>query len=179
MRKAVLLLGLMLPGLCQAQQSASFKIEEQTFNAGGHPRGGMELSSPGHLISLGALGRGMTILELSSTSYTMSASFAGLNPPPGEVANVRFTGPLSLAWDRERSVGTYNLYLESVTVPFDPGYGTCQASGITTELETIAATPPPGEAIFILVTAQNRLGEEGVKGASSAGILRDNTNACP
>jgi len=179
MRKAVLILGLILPGLCPAQQSASFKIEEQTFNAGGHPLDGTEISSTGHRISLGALGQGVTLLELSSASYSMHAGFVGLNPPPGEVANVRFSDTVTLAWDRERSVGTYNLYLESVTAPFDPGYGTCQASGITTELGTIAATPPPGEAIFVLVTAENRLGEEGVKGASSAGILRDNTNACP
>ena len=107
------------------------------------------------------------------------SGFLAAYPPPGEVLNVSFTDSTSLIWGAERSVGAYNLYQGSVMNPFDPNYGICQQSGITTESATIAATPAPGDAIFVLVTAENRLLEEGTKGPDSAGSQRNNINACP
>ena len=47
--------------------------------------------------------------------------------------------------------------------------GTCQVAGISTETTTVSATPPRGDALFILLTAENRLAEEGTKGPDSAG----------
>ncbi len=179
MRKAALLFGFLLPAVALAQQSASFKIEEHTFNAGGHPRGGTVVSSASYQMTLVAIGESATLLELTSAGFSMTPGFAGLNPPPGEIANLRFDDETSLVWDLERSVGAYNLYQGSITDPFDPGYGTCAAAGIATESATITATPPAGEALFILVTAENRLNEEGTKGSNSDGLERDNSNACP
>jgi hypothetical protein len=116
---------------------------------------------------------------LGGASYQVSGGFIASYPPPGEVVNVRFTDSTTLVWGAERSVGSYSLYQGSVSSPFDPNYGSCQTTGIATETTTVTATPSAGDAVFLLVTAENRLGEEGTKGPDSAGATRDNTNPCP
>jgi hypothetical protein len=41
------------------------------------------------------------------------------------------------------------------------------------------AVPDPGQGFFYLVTARNRLAEEGTKGSTSAGVPRSNAFPCP
>jgi hypothetical protein len=43
---------------------------------------------------------------------------------------------------------------------------------------TDPASPPPDSIYFYLVTAENRLGEEGTKGYSSSGVERHGSD-CP
>ena len=180
MRRAIVLLGLLLAcGAPLAQQSASHRLEEHTFNAGGHPLDGMVLTSATFRMTLGAIGQGASIASPSSASFLMTPGFIGTYPPPWEVVNVRFTDATTLAWDGERSAGVYNLYLGSVSAPFDPLYGLCHAAGIPVPTVVVSAAPAAGEALFILVTVENRLDEEGTKGTDSAGSARDNSNACP
>lgn len=179
MRRTAVILGLLLPGLALAQQSASFKIEEPVFNAGGHPVNGSVLVSASYRLSLGAIGESVATGGPASASFGLDGGFVAAYPPPGEVTNVRFLDPTTIAWDGERSVGVYNLYQGAVSVPFDPGYGTCLTPGISTESAAVSASPAPGQVLFILLTAENRLGEEGTKGITSASVARDNSNPCP
>ena len=109
----------------------------------------------------------------------MAGGFFDVYPPPLEVPNVRFSDATTLLWDRERSVGVYNLYQGTVGNPFDPSYGTCQLAGIPGETTTLAATPDVGEALFVLLTAENQLGEEGTKGKDSSDSERPNPLPCP
>jgi hypothetical protein len=169
-----------IPGdLALAQTSTSYSLEENVFNAGGHPISGTVLTSSSFRLTLGAIGDGVIAADSVSSSFSMGGGFVRAYPPPGEVTNVRFLDPTTLVWDGERSVGVYNLYQGAVLVPFDPAYGGCQTPGITTEAVIVSATPQPGQALFILLTAKNRLGEEGAKGSSSEGGTRDNSNPCP
>ena len=46
-------------------------------------------------------------------------------------------------------------------------------------LNLLAAPVPAGNGYFYLVTARNRLWEEGTKGSSSAGAQRANPAPCP
>lgn len=181
MKRVVCLLAFLavMAGTAMAQQSANFKLEEHTFNAGGHPDGSVP-ASPNAQLTLGSVGQGATFQILSSASFAMEIGFSGSFPPPGEVSNLRFIDATTVMWDAERSVGSYNLYLGTVLNPFDPFYGTCQTSGIMTETTTVSAVPmSPGDALFILVTAQNRINEEGTKGTNDTGSERDNSNPCP
>jgi hypothetical protein len=162
-----------------AQQSPSFQLEEHTFNAGGHPTGGTALSSTSFWLTLGALGQGVAAPGLASASFAMDGGFIATYPPPGEVESLRFADETTLAWDGERSVGDYGLYQGLITEPFDPDYGICQPPGIDGQTTTVAATPGLGETLFVLVTARNRLGEEGSKGFKTDGQERDNPVACP
>ena len=93
--------------------------------------------------------------------------------------DLRFTDPSTLEWDPERSTGVYNLYQGDVTDPWDPDYGLCVQSGLGSETATVAGTPSVGQALFILVTAENLLFEEGTKGTDTAGATRPNTMTCP
>ena len=179
MKRAIFLLALALSSGALAQQSPSFKLEEHALNAGGHPQDGTVLTSASFRLTLGAIGEIVTAVDPSSASFSLTAGFTGSYPPSAEVANVRFTNATTLVWDAERSVGVYNLYQGSVTNPFDPNYGLCQAAGIPVETVSVSSVPPRGRALFILVTAENRLAEEGPKGSDSAGSPRDNSNPCP
>jgi hypothetical protein len=179
MRQAIFLMALLLPGLAAAQQSPSHKLQEHTFNSGGHPQGGSSLGSASFRLTLGAIGQGISGIGPSSASFGIDAGFVSTYPPPREVGGVLFTDATTLVWDAERSVGAYNLYQGSVTAPFDPGYGTCQIEGIQSLTTTVPAMPSPGDALFILMTAENRLREEGTKGPDSAGSERDNPSPCP
>ena len=162
-----------------SQSSANFKLSEQVLNAGGNPSGGTVLSSPSFRISLDAIGDSVTGAALSSSAWRMDAGFVSGYPPPGEVLGLRFgPGRTTLLWNAERSVGSYNLYKGSLFA-FLPDYGVCTQSGLTAETATDAAVPPAGAGAFYLVTARNRLAEEGTKGFASSGVERSHGVPCP
>lgn len=166
-------------GDADAQTSARFDLEESAFNAGGHPSDGAVPQSASFRLSLGALGHGVAGASLSSASFASDAGFAAAYPPPGEVVGLRFDDAQTLAWDPERSVGSYDVYRDALANLGGLGYGACLAGGLTAANLVDADLPPAAGGFFYLVTASNRLNEEGTKGFDGAGAERPNPSPCP
>jgi hypothetical protein len=179
MRRAIVTLALLLGGTLLAQESTSYKLSEHTVNAGGYPKDGEVLHSTSFRMTLSAIGDNLTPTNLSSSNYQINGGLVGSYPPPGEVANLQFTDATTLLWDVEPTRGNYNLYSGDVTQPFDPNYGVCQPPRIPTETTAFAATPALGEALFVLITVDNLIDEEGTKGTRSDGMERPNPVPCP
>jgi hypothetical protein len=174
------LVGLMAVGLAAAQTSTNYKLEEHTFNAGGHPESGTVLTSAGYRMTMDALGESIVGRDLSSASYSMDGSFGAGYPPPGEALNLRFTNATTLVWDPEESVGVYNLYRDWLSTLSGLAYGNCEQQALSDETATDSDTPTPvGRGFFYLVTAENRLNEEGTKGQDSSDDERPNPSPCP
>ena len=173
----VLILLLALPAL--AQQSASYKLEEHVFNAGGHPENGTYLTSATYRIRLDALGDAVAGTALAGASFHMDAGFVPAYPPPGLVGGLHFPDHDTMAWDSEKSVGVYNLYRDLVSNLLSLGYGNCEQHSLTGATAVDATSPPSSDGYFYLVTAENRLGEEGSKGSDSGGTQRANPAPCP
>ncbi len=150
-----------------AQQSANYKLSDHTFNAGGHPEGGTVLTSASYTVSLDSVGDGVVGPGLGSLSYYMDGSFGACYPPPGEVRGLNFTDGQTMAWDPEKSVGVYNLYRDTLSNVI--GGGTCLQQNISDETATDSDPVPVDDGFFYLVTAKNRLGEEGTKGVGRSG----------
>jgi hypothetical protein len=180
MRRSILfafLLAASLPAL--AQTSASFRLDEHVFNAGGDPHQGQVLTSASFRITLDAIGEGLVRTGLSSPSFRTDAGFIGAYPPPGEVTALSFLDDDTLEWSPEASVGSYNLYRDPLAALAGLNYGQCLEPRIDGETATDTDVPTPGGGFFYLVTARNRLDEEGVKGWDSAGLVRSNSAPCP
>ena len=178
MRKALFVLALLLPTSALAQQSASFTLDEHAFNCGGHPEGGNVVASASFRVTLGAIGEDPAGRSPSSALFSMGAGFCNAYPPPGEVTGLIFVDHENLEWHAEPSAGTYNLYRDWISNLVGLGYGECRREGLTTPGFTDAEALPTGRGFFYLVTAENRLTEEGVKGVDSAGVERRGT-VCP
>jgi hypothetical protein len=179
MRRIALLLlaGLIaLPAL--AQESESYKLKESVLNGGGNPKDGAILSSASFRVKLDAIGEGALRAGLTSSSYRMDGGFVNGYPPPGEVAGFSFSNKTTLIWRPEKSIGVYNLYRDLLSA-LGGGFGACQQQDLTGEMTTEPGTPPVANGWFYLVTAENRLREEGTKGNSSAGVERPNPSPCP
>jgi len=99
----------LLVSAAAAQQSASFKLEEHAFNAGGHPEAGTTMASGGLRVTLDAIA-GAPAARLSSDSFYLDGGFCNGFPPPGEVEQLLFTDAQTLVWNAEPSAGSYNLY---------------------------------------------------------------------
>lgn len=166
-----------LPGA--SQESASYRMTEHAFNAGGHPAEGTTPASASYRMSLEALGDPATAIESTAPSYRMDAGFTSAYPPPGEVWGLRFTDRDTLRWDPERSIGRYNLYRDLLSNLLGGSYGNCEQQDLTDETAIDAAVPPLFEGYFYLVTAQNRLDEEGALGEDGGGAERPNMTPCP
>lgn len=177
MNKTILLFGPLLALACSAwaQTSASYRIEQGTFNNGGNPP--PTLSSTNFQMTLDAIGDGINATGLASASYGMDSGFPPDYRPPGEVLNLRFADKTDFGWDPEPSVGRYNTYRG--TLGDFSGYGTCLHGGLTGNYDTDPAVPPAGTGYFYLVTAENRLSEEGIKGRDSGGAIEPNPAPCP
>ena len=160
-----------------AQTSASYKLTESIFNNGGDPANGASGASASHRIKLDAVGDGLLGVGLASASFHMDGGFVDVYPPPGEVQQQLFTSKTTMVWNPERSVGQYEVYRDLMGGL--AGGGACFTSGVTTEDATDAATPATGQGFFYLVTARNRLGEEGTKGFRTSGVERSNSSPCP
>lgn len=159
--------------LVLAQSSASHRLTESVLNAGGPAA-----QAAAYRVSLHAIGDSVVGAGLASASYRLDAGFVPLNPPPGEVGAVRWTTKIDLGWKPEKSVGTYRAYKDTLsTLPGN--YGACFATNLASEVATDAASPAVGSGWFYLVTAVNRLGEEGTKGSPSNGVQRGNPAPCP
>jgi hypothetical protein len=169
----------LLAGPAAAQTSASFKLEEHTFNNGGHPDAGTVMTSASFRMTTDALGDGIVGTGLTSPSFHADAGFGSAYPPPSEVLNLRFTSADTLVWNPERSVGVYNLYRDSLTALSGLGYGQCEQFDLLGETATDTDPLAVSDGFFYLVTAENRRGEEGTKGFDSLDVERPNPSACP
>jgi len=169
----VVLAALVLSGTALAQTSTEFTLEEHTFNSGGTPSQGVDLTSASYSITLASIGDTVVATGLASSSFGMDVGFDVAYPPPGEVGSL-FMGRLgqkgrapdltdkqTLVWSAEQSAGVYNLYRDDIS----NGFGDCEERGIAGTTTTDTATPTT--AFFYLATVENRLAEEGTKGFQS------------
>lgn len=169
-------LALLLASAALAQSSESFDLEEHVVNAGGTPTGGTIPVSAGFRVTLASIGESLAASGAASASFAIDSSFAGAYPPPGETAGLTFPDAETLRWAPERSTGDYNLYRGSLGEY--PGFGSCLRQGIPDETATDDDPVPSGGGFFYLVTASNRLGEEGTKGFQGDGSERVG-DVCP
>jgi hypothetical protein len=182
-RASTLLLTVLLPLAvagwpAHGQSSASYRLTDRTFNAGGHPHEGTVLSSASYRITLDALGDAVAGVGLAAGPYRMNGSFAATYAPPGEVLGLIFLDEQTLAWNPEGSAGNYNLYRDSMGVLSGLGYGLCLQQELAAATTIDGESPSPGGGYFYLVTVENLLDEEGPKGFDSYGAPRRG-NVCP
>jgi len=160
-----------------SQTSSSYRLEEFTFNNGGHPAEGTTMTSSNFSMTLDAVGEALVSVSLASPSHNSGAGFVPPYPPPGEVLDITFVDRDNFVWEIEHSIGHYNVYRGEVdSLPAD--YGTCQATRMTAEAMTDPETPPSGHCFFYLVTSSNFLYEEGSMGFDSLNNERVNSTPC-
>ena len=164
-RPLALLILLLVVSPALAQQSASFKLEEHTFNAGGNPNQGVFPASASFRFTLDSLGENAVAIGLTSPSFQLDSGFPTAYPPPAEVEGLLLTDNVTLVWNIEKSIGSYNLYKDLLSSLSTLNYGTCTQEDIADETTTDVAVPSSGNGFFYLVTAENKLTEEGTKGA--------------
>jgi len=174
-----IVLFLLAPLPVLAQSSASYQLESSALNAGGNPRQGTLLTSAGYRVTLDAIGDSVVGVGLASASFQLAGSFTAAYRPPGEVSGVRFKIKDTIRWDPEASAGNYALYRNSLTDLASGDTGQCLGTGIVLPLAPVSDVPAPGAGHFFLVTAHNRLDEEGTKGYRSSGAERPNLAPCP
>ena len=160
-----------------AQTSASYQLTESVFNSGGNPA--PVVTSASYQVTLDSIGDSVSGGNLASASYNSSPGFPAAYPPPGEVATVTFSNKTTLTWTPEGSTGTYNLY-RGLLSDLPGNYGACKLpANIVGETTTDTDVPGSGQCYFYLVTAENRLAEEGTKGTDSEGTPHPNPSPCP
>jgi hypothetical protein len=161
-----------------AQSSASYRVSQASFNEGGHPAEGSVLAAPNFRIKLDAIGGSVAREGLASASFRSDAGFVSGYPPPGEVVGLKFPNKTTLLWSPERSVGAYEVYRGPLAAVASSS-GVCFSAAVTVETGGDTTALAPGTGYFYLVTARNRLLEEGTKGAGAGGVLRVDTTPCP
>jgi hypothetical protein len=162
----------------EAQTSASYKLREQVFNNGGEPHTASGIASASFHLKLDSIGEAAVNTGLGSASYRVDSAFVSAYRPPSEVLGLRFTNRTTLVWKPEKSTGKYELYRGAINSLPGP-YGSCFAADLAGETSTDTAVPTAGQGYFYLVTARNRLREEGTKGNRSNGAERSNPSPCP
>ena len=162
----VALVLLLAAGAVLAAESASYRIEG-VLNAGGRPDDGAVATSAGYQATLDSLGDGIIPRSLASASFRIDSGLVAAFPPPGEVTGLRFADDQTLEWDPERSVGSYQLDRGALSDLAALGSGACEQPDLTQTTTTDSTQPATGEGLFYLVTAANRLGEQGTRGSQS------------
>jgi hypothetical protein len=161
-----------------AQQSTSYKLSETTFNNGGNPHAGMDPGSAHYRITLDSIGQELVRAGAASPSYRVDAGFVGRYGPPGEVTGLRFPNQSTFVWDPKPWAYRYEVYRGTLATL--PGtFGICFVSDVVTPNATDPSNPSVGQGSFFLVTARNRLREEGPKGFWSNGTEEANPTPCP
>ena len=168
MRRALLfLVCTLLTAPIWGQSSGSFRIEQSQMNAGGRPAQGQTAASASFRIGLDTIA-GSAPVAASSPSFAIESGFAGLYRPVGEVTGLLFTSNDALTWSYEAAALRYNVYRD----------GSCTQSAVSSNTATDADLPAAGATFFYLVTAVNRLHEEGPRGTESNGTPRPG-DVCP
>ena len=163
----------------RAQQSASYRLAAFVVNEGGHPSQGIHLASSSYRLKIDSVGEGLVGATQQSASFRSEAGFVSGYPPPGEVRQLVYPNRTTMVWRPEWSVGTYNVYRDPVSGLPAPGLGACFARALPGATAGEPDDPPSDSGWFYLVTAENRLREEGTKGYRSDGIARGNPDPCP
>jgi len=172
-------MALLLGSVAIAQSSASYDLEEHVLNAGGSPTAAADPSSASFRVTLSSIGEPMAAsAPAGSASFALDSSFASAYPPPGEATGLGFDDAVTLRWDPERSVGSYSLYRGGIGDLSGLGYGICLQPDLPAVTTTDADAVPSGDGFFYLVTASNRLDEEGTKGFQGDGTERAGA-VCP
>ncbi len=174
---AALALGLSA-GSAAAQQGGGFAIESRVLNCAGHPAEGVTLSSPLYRVSLDSVCDAVAPRALGSDAFLVDGGLVAVYRPPSEVRNLVFSDKVTLQWDPEASVGTYNVYRALISALAGLAFGECSQQDLLGESAADADAVPPGDGFFFLVTAENRLDEEGPKGFQSDGTPRAGS-VCP
>ena len=169
-------LGLTMTIGIRAQSSTNYQNREHVVNSGGNPA--PTLTSTDYRITLSSIGDGLTATGMSSASYQLDGGFVPSYLPPDEVLNLLFSDATTLTWDPEPSVGDYDVYRGNVAELSGGGYGACLVSGVTATEAEDTSTPAPGQCFFYIVTARNRIVEEGTMGSNSSGTGRSNSTPC-
>jgi hypothetical protein len=183
LKRATMVSLLLLPlalAPARAQQSTSYKVTEWTMNEGGHPApAGAVLASTSYRIRLDAVGDGVRSALLASTSYRADGGLVAGYRAPVEVQGFVFADRRFMSWTPDPASGTYNVYRALTSTLPALGFGTCFASALTTTATLDTTRPTAGNSYFYLVTAKNRLLEEGTKGYLTSGVERANAAPCP
>ena len=153
-----------------AQSSASYRLEESVFNAGGHPAQGMTMGSASYRISMNSIGEGVVAVNLAGASYSVDSGFTPAYRPPGIIENLRFVSVDTMEWTPYPGASGYNLYRNKLI--YLDQYGPCFQHGLTSPTATDPEPPTKNVGWYYLVTAENRLDEEGGKGSDSSGDPR-------
>jgi hypothetical protein len=161
-----------------AQTSASYRLQESSFNNGGNPGRSGALASAHFRVSLDAVGEDAARAGTASASIHVDGGFVAGLTPPGEVTGLRFTDATTLRWNPERSADRYELY-RGLVASLPGTYGACLANDLAAQTTSDASLPSTGQGFFYMVTARNRLREEGPKGFRSGGIEEANPLPCP
>jgi hypothetical protein len=176
---SVLLFGLFVPAVW-AQSGPGYRLSNCVFNQGGHPLQGASATSPSFLLRPAAIGESIVAVGLASPSYRLDAGFGGAFVPPGEVQGLRIRADrTTLEWSATGANIKYDLYRDLLTNLAGRQYGNCLQGHIPGVTFSDASVPPARDGFFYLVTAEDRLGEEGTKGWDSTGARRANNAPCP
>jgi hypothetical protein len=176
---AVLALLALLSPLVYAQSSTSYRLSDVVLNLGGRPSNGSIAASSAYRLTLDSVGDSRSAEVMSSASYRMDHGVVAALAPVGEVGRLWFRNAQELNWTRVAgSPDRYNVYRQ--TTNFLPSsYGVCLVSAVVGASVSDPSLPPPASSFFYLVSAENRLWEEGTLGWRSNGSQRPNTNPCP
>src|SRR5262245_41822605 len=165
-----------------AQQSASHRLEGSTFNQGGRPANGVHAQSASFRITLDAVGETVPGFAAASASFGLSGGLVGAYAPPSEVQAVGFSpdggSSTALVWAPNPTAVRFDVY-RGPTGRLPGTFGSCLASNLVGTVYSDPVVPGSQNAFFYLVTAENRLGEEGTKGTQSNGTVRTAAPACP
>jgi len=161
------------------QSSAHYRLAEFSINSGGDPKDGAYAASAHHRVTLDAIGDvALAASDPHSASHRLSGGIVPAYPPPGEVLRLALHADrMTLSWTPEPSVGSYNVY-RGALVAIAPVFGSCLESRVIAETWSDSERPSAGSGFFYLVTARNRLDEEGPKGYQTSGAEEPNPEPC-
>lgn len=170
---------LMFQGAAVAQSSASYRLSEHSFNAGGRPAQGVVSSSAGFRLTLDSIGDPTSYRDFAGMSFKVDGGFTPAYAPPGEVLDLDLLGDLeTLVWSWEAGSATYNVYSGAIaTLP--GSYGGCAMERIAANSWADPTIPAQGGGLFYLVTGENLLWQEGTKGWDTNNVERNNSLSCP
>lgn len=145
-----------------AQQSASFVVDQQSFNAGGRPLDGVTAGSASFRLSLDAIGSGPRPTVLTGSFFSGESGMVAPLAPPREVQGLLFDSVSAMHWLPDPRGLAYNVYRD----------GGCDDALVEGTSHAATGTPAAGQAWLYLVTSVNRLIEEGTRGLDSDGNER-------
>lgn len=169
---------LLLVSLAHGQSSTSYRLEERTFNAGGRPEDGIVATSASFAVTLDSIGDPFTPRLMSGATIRLVPGPVWVFPPPLEVSGLVWTAADRLIWEPAGSADSYNVYRDGLAAVASSG-GACQQADVPSTSYDALADPARGAGFFYLVTANNRLHEEGGRGVRSDGTARPATPTCP